>query len=105
MTPVEVLRQARDLWLAHPTKHEFARDENGDSVEPMDPTAVCWCAYGAMAKVLRSGGLDVMGTKGAEALRQTFSQADGTLLTSANDDGTLTREHWDAAIRSLGGDP
>lgn len=53
MTPADVLRKAADK-ISEPnawTRHELARDENGDAVSPSNKRAVCWCALGAIFKV------------------------------------------------------
>lgn len=53
LTPVDVLRQARELitdserW----TQNEFARDFRGTAVSPRSELAVCWCAMGAVSRV------------------------------------------------------
>ncbi len=100
MTPVEVLRQARDLWLAHPTTGSLARNKYGDMVSPLAPEATCWCAMGAIGKYDRQHGTIVFSPAFA-ALRDALLVP----VPDANDAGTLTREHWDTAIRSLGGEP
>ena len=33
------------------TQHTHARDSNGAQVNATDPTAVCWCIYGALHKI------------------------------------------------------
>jgi hypothetical protein len=50
MTPVEVLRKAREL-ISTPdrwTKGYFAHDLVGTDVEPHEDGAVCFCALGAL---------------------------------------------------------
>lgn len=52
-TPVAILREARDL-ISDParwTRHELARDKDGNAVHPTSEEATCWCAQGALAKV------------------------------------------------------
>ncbi len=42
--------------IADPERHcqrSYARNKEGDDVLPNDPTAVCWCASGAMRKCYR----------------------------------------------------
>ena len=53
MTDLEVLIAAKAL-LSDPTKWTqgvFARNSDGDEVDPDDSTAVCWCATGAVRKI------------------------------------------------------
>ncbi|WP_454813801.1 DUF6197 family protein [Labrys neptuniae] len=53
MTPLEILKQAREL-ISVPerwTRGESARDYNGDYVAENSPSAVCWCALGSMSAV------------------------------------------------------
>ena len=58
MNTSEVFAAAADLltppgaWI----QMELAEDGHGDSVEPNNPAAVCWCAMGAIAKVTRKLG-------------------------------------------------
>lgn len=47
---VGALERVRKGWA----RGMLAKDRNGDRVEPNDPSAVCWCAAGAL---LASGGL------------------------------------------------
>ncbi len=47
MTPVEVLRGTREKLAQGWTKGATARDCNGKPVSPTEPTAACWCVYGA----------------------------------------------------------
>lgn len=103
MTPVEVLRQARDLWLAHPTTEVFARDARGIEVYPDAPEATCWCAVGALRKCGDASAKGLMALAEVLSSGSTLQQLD--VIAKRNDNGTLTREHWDAAIRSLGGEP
>ena len=47
---LEQLRDARALITdpAQWTEHTYARDRYGRAVDPCQPEAVCWCAYGAL---------------------------------------------------------
>ncbi len=55
MTLADAFRRAADLiepegrW----TQGEYARDKNGDAVDPRAKDAVCWCAVGAILLVGR----------------------------------------------------
>ena len=52
-TPVEIRTGAREI-LSDParwTVEASARDDEGWSVSPLDKSAVCWCAIGAVSKV------------------------------------------------------
>lgn len=51
MTQKEILTKAKELVLAHPTKGFYARDAEGNAVNPVHPNATCWCSLGAMFKV------------------------------------------------------
>ena len=53
MTPVEILKGARELISnrAQWTTGERARDKYGYSVHPHSMAAVCWCANGAVEKI------------------------------------------------------
>ncbi len=52
MSAVEILRQARALIAdkSRWTRHVTARDETGNAVASLNPSAVCWCAEGATIK-------------------------------------------------------
>lgn len=45
-----VIKKIKRGW----TKGALARDKSGEIVEVDDPTAVCWCAVGAMASTIRN---------------------------------------------------
>lgn len=50
---VDILKHSREL-LTHKcnwTIGVFARDKNGCTVSPVDPTASCFCSLGALCKV------------------------------------------------------
>lgn len=49
----------RDHW----TQGVYARDADGHSVDPVDPTAVCWCAVGAVHKVTGSSARALPGPR------------------------------------------
>lgn len=53
MTPVEELVAAREIIFSPQnwTKGVLARDAHGVEVDPFSEDAVCFCAYGALAKV------------------------------------------------------
>lgn len=54
MNHLEALKAAREL-ISDPKKHTkdtHARDEEGVPCDPCASRAVCWCAEGAIAKVL-----------------------------------------------------
>jgi hypothetical protein len=53
MTPIELLRAARQKITSPEnfTRGTWARDANGKSVPPSDPSATCWCAEGALIAV------------------------------------------------------
>ena len=49
MKTSEVLRAAKALpWAAK----DFAKNKDGEGVSPLSPDATCFCAYGAVARVL-----------------------------------------------------
>ena len=53
MTPLEILKQAREL-ISVPerwTQRASARSKNGDIVESNDVSAICWCSFGAIMRV------------------------------------------------------
>lgn len=54
---IEILRAARAL-IERPecwTRFANARNRAGDKVSAADPTAVCWCALGALERVTPTG--------------------------------------------------
>jgi hypothetical protein len=53
---LEVLEQARKLLVEVGwTQHAFARNSRGHILESNDPTAVCYCALGAVFYISPSG--------------------------------------------------
>ena len=104
MDAVEVLKKARDLWLEHPTTCVFARRSDGTECEPGDDDAVCWCAMGALDAVATGITGDVY-LRAVSALQRVASKELLTSVEVANDEGRFGSGHWDAAIRSLGGEP
>lgn len=61
MTTAEVLKTARSL-IEKPERHtqvEYAKNAQGDTVHPMDPSATCWCAVGAVTKTAGVNGNDI----------------------------------------------
>lgn len=61
MTTAEVLQKARDLIADESrwTHGQYARDAEGYSVYPNEPSATCWCALGAVYHVLDTTEEDV----------------------------------------------
>jgi hypothetical protein len=54
MTALEALKRIRKL-LADPKSWKqgtYAKDAKGNTVQPTDPKATCWCLVGAARKVL-----------------------------------------------------
>lgn len=54
MTPVDILKAARGL-ISEPSKWttgSWARDEKGAMAFPSDEWGVCWCALGAINRVV-----------------------------------------------------
>lgn len=91
MTIVEVLRAARAKITdpKHWTRHVNARDADGEPISPSDPSAVCWCSYGAIAAVDPE---DDAGTNACDFLHDAAREKTGHWGVSAlNDDG----EHSD----------
>lgn len=82
------------------TQHVNARNGEGRKVPPDHPSAVCWCAQGAIAHVL--GGMVADHTDDPRRVNTTFNYAadavcdslpfpdHGTGLTIWNDDKTRT---------------
>jgi hypothetical protein len=54
MSTKEILIAARAILAdpAHWTKNTFARDRNNEPIDPTSPDAVCFCAVGAIKKVI-----------------------------------------------------
>ena len=53
MNTVDFLKAVREK-ISRPeswTKHDYAKDVNGEAVSPIAPEAVCWCIRGAIASV------------------------------------------------------
>lgn len=55
MDTVQILKEARALIADEKnwTQDSFARNSAGETTEPADDEAVCYCAIGALAKVAR----------------------------------------------------
>jgi hypothetical protein len=55
VTPVEVLRGARELLADKKrwARETYARDAEGNSVESLSRDAICWCVAGAIERVAR----------------------------------------------------
>lgn len=56
-SPVEILRATRELIATKPkwTQRASARDRADNGVDYDDPTAVCFCIFGAVKRTLRPG--------------------------------------------------
>lgn len=106
MELIDLLIRAREV-ISDPdrwTAHDFARNGVGHRVRPQDPTAVCFCSLGALAKVSKpvdaSPGYTLVDE--AEFHLSQFMEGDVPLF---ND----TRTHqevlaaWDEAISDLKG--
>lgn len=46
---IRLLERAKGFIERGWTRGAYARDENGDGVGSRNPTAVCWCAAGALS--------------------------------------------------------
>lgn len=98
MTPVEILKAARELISdrARWTQRVSARYENGLSCWIYDQAAVCWCASAAILKVSDKGVSTVNRQKAEIALRCTVD----TSISTFNDRHTH-REVLDAFDRAI----
>lgn len=99
----ELIEQAHSIWLAHPTTTALARDAEGNSVDPTDESATSWCAIGAMYKV-SAGAIGALykvpvGDYFQVNLgRAMMMRAIGGAVSTANDEGWLTSDHWRRAV-------
>lgn len=119
MEAVEILEAARtklappDRW----TQGRIARDKNGREVDSCDPTAVCWCAGGAVDLYRGHEGfqsaffaLNNAARRDGRKAGQAWGQDDGTTsaIARANDheSGDRSADHarvlaiFDRAIRA-----
>lgn len=102
LLPSELLRQAYAIWRAHPTTGAFARNAAGHLLaDPSSPSAVCWCAIGAIHRAAGEHSALMMHSslpvrRARHALFEA-SEADGGTM-QANDTGRLTDVHWGRAI-------
>jgi hypothetical protein len=107
MDTIEILRRARDGWSDKSRRcaGHLATDAKGHPVQVFDQEACKWCAVGWMKK--ESGRVNDNSYFGAYcALNKVLPSTPGkSAVVAYNDSGHLTREHWDKAIRSLGGEP
>jgi hypothetical protein len=107
MEAVEILKKARGL-LSQPgawTRGWFAKDASGEPCQSNDPSAVCFCAFGAVNKFSSGPGLRDANNEATRALNDVVG-ADGTWKTFANfNDAQSTVEPvlaaFDAAIAKL----
>lgn len=79
-TPADILNAAAELiepegrWW----RGDFAADASGAAVDECSPSAVCWCALGALTRAI--GGL------GAEQSWQLYQSARGLLIEHVGED-------------------
>ena len=102
MTPLETLKAARDL-ISDParwTQGCAARNVNGEPVDLMDNTAVCWCALGAISITDLMRGIGI--SDASKALRRVTPFG---LVGQFNDTHTHAEvlALFDAAIAELEG--
>lgn len=84
MTPVEVLKSARELLSDEKrwTKYHAGRTELGVSADPCDRDAVRWCASGATRRVVGWNNTDAITL---DAARRQLRNVIGDSITSWND--------------------
>ena len=85
LTRAKAIVTHKDNW----TQGEYARNARGNQVQSDDPTAVCWCASGAIE---RAGGN--IGTT-----NYAHQQPTGTAICAFAQ--TLPDDHWDGALVPL----
>lgn len=83
------LREARKFIERGWTKNYQARDANGYDVDPNDPSAVCWCLYGA---------LNAVGAMTPEVLCPLQKATNERLLANWNDASERTQAEVLAAF-------
>lgn len=97
---IEVLKAARELISdpKHWTQYLFARDDNGNSTQPVSVRAVCWCALGAIDRV--SGDDESAGDDALDALMEVVEEGN---VSTFNDSHTHPEVMalFDAAIARL----
>lgn len=89
MNTIEVLKAAREL-ISNParwTQGAFAKDVIGKQVAFDDPSAVCWCARGAMYVIGDRSGLATDGWRALRAAIQGSLDSD-LCVSSFNDSHT-----------------
>lgn len=97
MTPSEILLKAADLieqkgW----TRYGYARDEDGNDVNPTSRHAVCFCAIGAIRASANDRGL---GSLSRTAVRFAEDALDCNSLDDWNDEFGRTKEEVVEALR------
>lgn len=100
METVAILKQARKLIQQGWCQEAYARDANGNKVEAVDETAVCWCISGAILKA--AGGYQGRHGEDAERVVDYFAVVIGTIDVSGwNDSPATTKEKVLKAIDDL----
>ena len=102
-TAIEVLSEARKLLERGWTQCTYARDLDGNGVEPRDRNAVAWCIRGALCKARDRW----FGDQAERRLQQMVGGAG--LITNWNDTAKRTQAEvlalLDQAIAAEGGAP
>ena len=76
MKTKQILQEAHSLIEKGWTQKVFALDTNGKEIDPMSPGARCWCASGAVWKVV--------GNDAAEAYTSACSILDNLVCSNFN---------------------
>lgn len=84
MSTKQILQEAYNLIEnpEHWTQVVLARDTDGNSVEPCDPTAVCFCAIGALYRVCNAAREDGDAMLALGETREDVLEAGKTLAES-----------------------
>lgn len=104
MITADILKRARDRWIAHPTRGEYARDASDRRVGPTDPDACTWCAVGAILCELGELARGTLCSTIVAICAKAF-ELNVFSFIALNDTGTLSVARWNEAIVRLGGEP
>jgi len=101
-TTLQVLVEGRAL-IAEPgtwTTDAYARNDQGEECDPLDPAAACFCSLGAIAKVMEMPDVSATLAVDDAPAAAVLTKAAGFWIAAFNDSRTQEEvlAAWDRAI-------